>query len=57
MRMSATGNEQQTAIVDSAIKGISHIATLPEIRGYLDLLGIEALEEPIDQGWRRVRVR
>ncbi len=32
-------------------------ATLPEIRGYLGLLGIEVVEEPIDQAWRRVQVR
>jgi len=35
----------------------SGFSTLPEIRGYLDLLGIQVVDEPIDQGWRRVRVR
>lgn len=32
-------------------------ATLPEIRGYLDLLGIDFVEEPMDEEWRRVQVR
>lgn len=40
--MGAIQNEQQQAIVDSAIKGISHIATLPEIT----LRIIELVEDP-----------
>jgi hypothetical protein len=31
--------------------------TLPEIRGYLSLLGIDVVEEPIDASWQRLRVR
>jgi HD-like signal output (HDOD) protein len=40
--MGATSNAEQAAIVDSAIKGISHIATLPEIT----LRIIELVEDP-----------
>lgn len=40
--MGATSNAEQAAIVDSAIKGISHIATLPEIT----LKIIELVEDP-----------
>jgi HD-like signal output (HDOD) protein len=40
--MGATSNADQAAIVDSAIKGISHIATLPEIT----LKIIELVEDP-----------
>lgn len=35
----------------------SGFGTLPEIRGYLDLLGIDVVAEPIDQSLRRIRVR
>ncbi len=35
----------------------SGFRTLPEIRGYFELLGIDLVHEPIEQGWRRVRVR
>jgi hypothetical protein len=31
--------------------------TLPEVRGYFDLLSIDLIEEPIDADWRRLRVR
>jgi hypothetical protein len=31
--------------------------TLPEIRGYLELLGIDVVQEPIDQQLRRIQVR
>jgi HD-like signal output (HDOD) protein len=40
--MGATSNAEQAAIVDSAIRGISHIATLPEIT----LKIIELVEDP-----------
>lgn len=40
--MGATSNAEQAAIVDTAIKGISHIATLPEIT----LKIIELVEDP-----------
>ena len=40
--MGAASNTDQIAIVDSAIKGISHIATLPEIT----LKSIELVEDP-----------
>lgn len=30
---------------------------LPEVRGYLSLLGFDVVEEPIGQDWRRLRVR
>ncbi len=40
--MGATSNAEQAAIVDSAIKGISHIATLPEITIKI----IELVEDP-----------
>jgi hypothetical protein len=35
----------------------SGFRTLPEIRGYLELLSIDVVEEPIDVDWRRLRVR
>ena len=35
----------------------SGFETIPEIRGYLDLLGIVTVVEPIEQSWRRIRVR
>ena len=35
----------------------SGFRTLPEIRGYLELLDIDVVDEPIDQDWRRIRVR
>lgn len=35
----------------------SGFETIPEIRGYLDLLGIQSVVEPIEQTWRRIRVR
>jgi hypothetical protein len=35
----------------------SGFRTLPEIRGYLDLLGIDFVPEPIDQTLRRIEVR
>jgi hypothetical protein len=35
----------------------SGFSTLPEIRGYMDLLGIELVAEPIDQELRRIQVR
>jgi hypothetical protein len=31
--------------------------TLPEVRGYLELLGIDLIEEPIDDDWRRLEAR
>lgn len=31
--------------------------TLPEVRGYLELLGIDVVPEPIDQDLRRIQVR
>lgn len=34
----------------------SGFRTIPEVRGYLELLGIEVTAEPIDQGLRRIRV-
>ena len=40
--MAATTNTDEAAIIDSAIKGISHIATLPEIT----LKIIELVEDP-----------
>ncbi len=40
--MAATTTEEQAAIIDSAIKGISHIATLPEITIKI----IELVEQP-----------
>ena len=40
--MSAIGSEEQQAVIDSAIAGISHIATLPEIT----LKIIELVEDP-----------
>ena len=35
----------------------SGFSTLPEVRGYLELLGIEVASEPIDQELRRIQVR
>lgn len=35
----------------------SGFRTLPEVRGYLELLGIEVVAEPIDQDLRRLQVR
>lgn len=35
----------------------SGFSTLPEIRGYMELLGIDLVAEPIDQGLRRIQVR
>jgi len=35
----------------------SGFKTIPEVRGYLDLLGIDVVLEPIDQDWRRLQVR
>ncbi|MCH7990857.1 MAG: hypothetical protein IIC35_00390, partial [Gemmatimonadetes bacterium] len=35
----------------------SGFRTLPEIRGYLELLGIDIVPEPIDQNLRRIQVR
>lgn len=35
----------------------SGFRTLPEVRGYLQLIGIDVVPEPIDQGLRRVQVR
>ncbi len=35
----------------------SGFRTLPDVRGYLELLGIDVVPEPIDQGLRRVQVR
>ena len=35
----------------------SGFESIPEIRGYLDLLDIVSVVEPIEQSWRRVRVR
>ena len=35
----------------------SGFSTLPEIRGYMGLLGIDLVAEPIDQGLRRIQVR
>ena len=35
----------------------SGFGTLSEIRGYLDLLSIHVVEEPIDVDWRRLTVR
>jgi HD-like signal output (HDOD) protein len=40
--MAATSNTDQSAIIDSAVRGISHIATLPEIT----LKIIELVEDP-----------
>jgi hypothetical protein len=35
----------------------SGFGSLPEVRGYLDLLRIDHVYEPIDQDWRRIKVR
>ena len=35
----------------------SGFRTLPEVRGYLQFLGIELVEEPIDEDWRNIQVR
>lgn len=35
----------------------SGFETLPEVRGYLQFLGIELVEEPIDADWRHIQVR
>jgi hypothetical protein len=34
----------------------SGFETLTEVRGYLDLLGIDVIEVPIEQDWQRIRV-
>lgn len=34
----------------------SGFVTLTEVRGYLQLLGIDVVEVPIDQSWQRIRV-
>jgi hypothetical protein len=31
--------------------------TLTEVRGYLDLLGTDLVEVPIEQDWQRIQVR
>jgi hypothetical protein len=35
----------------------SGFGNLPEVRGYLNLMGVEVVEEPIEQDWRRLQVR
>ena len=35
----------------------SGFRTLTEVRGYLDLLGAEMVEVPIEQSWQRIRVQ
>ncbi|MDH3270430.1 MAG: hypothetical protein OEN56_03815 [Gemmatimonadota bacterium] len=35
----------------------SGFRTLPEVRGYLELLGVDVVPEPIDQDLRRLQVR
>jgi hypothetical protein len=35
----------------------SGFRTLTEVRGYLDLLGADLVEVPIEQSWQRIRVQ
>ena len=60
---SPVGGELANVALDSRNRYVvllvrpSGFDTLEEIRGYLELLGINVVHEPIDQAWRRVRMR